>query len=93
MFKMEQRGPNVWGDYHSVAASKEPSKKSIAELNAELSEYQSVAKVKACDKTILDSLTVEMATPLITLSALKALRSLAKSRVVAINVGASRTRK
>jgi hypothetical protein len=56
-------------------------------------EYQSVAKVKACDKTILDSLIVEMATPLITLSALKALRSLAKSRIVAINVGASRTRR
>jgi hypothetical protein len=54
---------------------------------------QAVAEVKECDKTVLVVLAAEMTTPIITMSALKALRSLAKSSVIAINVGATRTRK
>jgi hypothetical protein len=54
---------------------------------------QSVAKVKQCSQTILDSLAAEMTTPLITLSALKALRSLAKSTLVTTNGGGNFTRK
>ncbi len=53
---------------------------------------QSVATITKSEKTVL-GLTAEMTTPLITASALKALRSLTKSRVVAIKVGVSCSRR